>query len=388
MHTNTKTASGNNIRLGTLPKLLIGILVPLCLVLILMSTFLGIQGSGVIKRVMQQEVTASASSAANEVDAFFQRYLGIVDTLASTQLVRDAIGRDTGSMTEDQLYGSLMETLKLLEENNSEDIAFLWIADFHTGEILQSDGTLYTSAEVDYTTRTWYDMVMEKQDAVLTGAYESINTNSQMVTMASPVFINGEIRGIVGADLDLNRINQMMQGVKVGQTGYITLYDVNNEIIYHPDPNVIYTNAADANYSSNMLDAIMNHQSMDAVLYSRNGTDYYGSTVLLDDFDYMVLGVMPVAEYTQQITAIMRILIVGVVVCGLLLAGICIKMALSITKPLKQLAGVVDKLANGELDVEVNTRGATRWPPWDMMWRVLWIALRNTLHILMKSPRC
>ena len=359
MHANAKATSENAIKFGILPKLLISILVPLFLVLILMSAFLGIQGSGVIKRVMQQQVTVSATSAANQVDAFFQRYRGITETLASTQLIGDIVGRDTtGSLAQDPLYASLLETLELIQENNSEDLSFVWLADFHTGEILQSDATLYTPADMDYTTRDWYKMVMEKQGTVLTGAYASIDTESQMVTMVSPVFINGEIQGVVGADLDLDRINQMMQEVKVGQTGYITLYDVNNEIIYHPDSSVIYTNAADANYSSNMLDAIVNHQNMDTVLYNRNGTDYYGSTARLEDFDYLVLGVMPVAEYTQQINAIMRILIVGVVVCGILLAGICISMALSITKPLKRLKGVVDKLADGELDVEVHTTGS------------------------------
>ena len=345
-------------KFGILPKLLISILVPLILVLSLMGVFLGIQGSGVIRRVMQQQVMAASSAAANEVDSFFERYRGMTETLAATQLVRDVI-QDTAqtSIVNKTLYGSLMETMKLLQQSNSDDIVYVWVSDFGTGEILQSDGTLYRPPEVDYTTRVWYEMVTQRQASILTGAYASLDSDAQVVTMVSPIFIDGTIRGVVGADLDVDHVDEIMKEVKIGQTGYITLYDVDNQILYHPDSSLIYTNAAEANYSANMMEAIENHRSADTMLYSRNGTDYYGSTVLLENYNYLVLGVMPVAEFTAQITGIIRILIVGMVVCGLLLAGICVKMALSLTRPLKRLNTVVGQLADGELDVEVHTSG-------------------------------
>ena len=247
----------------------------------------------------------------------------------------------------------------MIYEDNQDEIAFIWVADFKSGELLQSDGALYGRADLDFATRDWYIKVMEKQDSILTGAYDSISSDETMVTMASPVFVNGEIQGVVGMDLSVNRIDQLiLSQVKIGDTGYITFYDTENNILYHPDENVMGTNAADANYSDFMLQAIVERQSLDAVRYNRNGTDYYGSTVPLTDFDYMVLGVMPVAEFTQQITGIVRILVIGVVFCGLILAAICVLMALSVTRPLARLNTVVGRLADGELDVEFQNRGS------------------------------
>ena len=158
-------------------------------------------------------------------------------------------------------------------------------------------------------------------------------------------------------DLTVERIDQILSGVTVGQTGYITLYDGDGRIMYHPDSSVIDTNATDANYSENMLSAIESKQNTAAMEYSRGDTTYYGSTVYLQDQDYSLLGVMPTAEFDAQTASILRVLLIGVITCGVILAGCCVFLALSITRPVKRLDAAVARLADGELDVEVSTAG-------------------------------
>ena len=114
------------------------------------------------------------------------------------------------------------------------------------------------------------------------------------------------------------------------------------------------TNAADAGYSTNMRNAILNKEDSDAMLYTRNGTQYYGSTTPIGNTGYVVLSVMPVAEYTSYTTAILRVLVIGMGVCTLLLTASCAFIAMSITRPLKRLNAAVSKLADGELNVAVD----------------------------------
>lgn len=185
-------------------------------------------------------------------------------------------------------------------------MAFLWFCKFKTGEILQNDG---------------------------------------------------QIQGIVGIDLSMDTLNQELSTVKVGSTGYITLYDNNGLILYNPDSALVNTNLSDAGYSSDMLSVLENGESHEAMLYTRNGTPYYGSTTTIDSIGYTMLGVIPQAEFVAHTEAVIRILVVGIVVCAVLLAAICVVIALSITRPLKRLNVAVGKLADGELDVAVETRG-------------------------------
>ncbi len=353
-----KTTGKKRVKFGIVPKMLLGILVPLFVVLLLISVFLGLRSSKTVNQVKGAELNAESKYAASEVDSFFEEYYGVAKGLASTQVVRDTTTQNIeGGMTAHNLYGSLLETLRLVQQDNSENIDYVWVANLSTGELLQSDGTLYAKGQIDFNTRSWYTLVMDKKDAITTEAYTSVNGDASMVTIAAPVSVNGTIKGVVGMDLNMGQLNQLLKKITVGTSGYITLYDLNSQIIYHPDSSVINSNAEDVNYSTNILNAIVNKQNSDVMLYTRNGTQYYGSTVVIDAVGYTVLGVMPVAEFTAQTAALVRIVWIGMVTCGLLLAAVCVWIALSITRPLKRLNVTVEKLADGELDVQVDTRG-------------------------------
>lgn len=353
-----KTKAGKRrIRFGIVPKLLLGILVPLFVVLIAMGIFFRMQVSSTVDRVMSAELDGEANAAANQVNAFFERYYGIVECLASTQIVRDVAAEQVTTIAENPLYASLRETLQLIQKDNEQDMDYIWVAPLKTGELLQSDGQLYNPSIVNVTTRSWYQQVMETNGTIATGMYTSVNTNSTMVTIATPVFSDDQIVGIVGMDLQMDHLNEILGTVSVGETGYITLYDSANQIMYHPDPELINTNANDANYSDNMLELILSKQDSDAVHYTRNGVAYYGSLVNVGSLGYTLLGVMPEEEFTAQTTSVVRILLIGIVCCGILIALICAFLALSITRPLKRLNSTVSMLADGELDVTVDVHG-------------------------------
>lgn len=341
-------------KFGILPKLLVGILVPLFVVLIIMSLFLGTQVSKTVSNSMSAELDAQSSNAASNVNAFFEKYYGITECLAATQIVKDTTYEQTeGGIATHRLFGSLVETLKLVQEDNKEDIAYVWTANFRTGEILQNDGGVYGKDIVDITTRDWYKLVMEKKQTITTGMYTAINTNDIMVTVASPVFINDSIQGIVGIDLNMENLNKILGTITVGDNGYITLYDSQNQIMYHPDDSMISSNIEDINYSSNMMSIIQNKQNANAVSYTLNDEKYYGSVTNIDTLGYTMLGAMPEYEFTESTYSVLRILIIGIFSCGVVLAAICVFIALSITKPIKQLNIAVGMLAEGKLNVEV-----------------------------------
>lgn len=353
-----KEKDKKRVKFGIVPKMLLGILAPLFVVLLITSIFLGMQGSRTVNEVMGAELNAETKAAASNVDSFFKQYYGVAECLAATQVARDMVAENTdGGMRANAQYWSLLETLQLIRSDSEDNIDYAWVANLNTGELLQSDGTLFEKGQIDFNTRSWYTLVMDKKDTITTEAYTGANGDDSMVTIASPISVNGTIEGVVGVDLNMGRLKQLLDQITVGTSGYITLYDLNNQILYHPDSSIVNTNAQDANYSTNMLNAIVNKENANAMLYTRNGTQYYGSTVVIDKVGYTVLGVMPMAEFTSQTSALIRVVLLGMVMCGILLTAACVFIALSITRPLKRLETTVGKLADGELDVAVDTRG-------------------------------
>lgn len=355
---NGQLATKKQIRFGIVQKLLLGILIPLAAVLVLIGIFLGVQSSSTVNEVMNAELDAETETAANQVDGFFQQYYGGAESLAASQAVRNLLTDPAGgSLTTRGMYTTVLGTLRQIQQNNVEDLDFVWLADLKTGQVLQSDGTLYGAGEIDLSSRSWYTLVMDRKESITTEVYTSANSGGDMVSIATPVLINGQITGIIGMDVNLASLHAMMGDIKIGTAGYITLYDLNNRIVYHPDSSVMNTYAEDANYSSEILSAIVNKERVDAMRYTRNGTEYYGSTAIADAPGFVVLGILPVEEFTAHTTALLRIMVIGMTLCGLLLAGICVFIALSITRPIKRLDETVGKLADGELNVEVDVRG-------------------------------
>ena len=79
------------VKLGIVQKLLIGILVPLILVLSVIGVLLGTRVSNTVEEMVRKNLTAETESAANQVNAFFQKYFGVSEMLAQSRIVVDIV---------------------------------------------------------------------------------------------------------------------------------------------------------------------------------------------------------------------------------------------------------------------------------------------------------
>ena len=113
------------------------------------------------------------------------------------------------------------------------------------------------------------------RDRDVTGAYEDVATGELIVSFAVPVLASGQVVGILGIDVLLDTFVNDMSQITVGKTGYMTVFDNENNIIYHPDESLLLKNATDMDYSADMKEVILDSQTVDAMKYTRNGTDVY-----------------------------------------------------------------------------------------------------------------
>ena len=142
--------NAKTVKFGIVPKMLLGILAPLFVVLIVISIFLGLRSSATVNEVMSAELDAETRAAAYQIEAFFDRYYGIAESLAANQAIQAIISQDTegGAATHAQ-YGELLAMLETVRQNNAEDIDYIWVSDFRTAEVLQNDGTVFGPDQLD-----------------------------------------------------------------------------------------------------------------------------------------------------------------------------------------------------------------------------------------------
>ncbi len=93
----------------------------------------------------------------------------------------------------------------------------------------------------DPRTRSWYTQAVEAGDIVWTDPYVDTGTGELVVTAAFPVYAGNarELFGVVGIDVTLDRLSNLISSRKVGSKGYLVLMDDNGQVLAHPDQAVI-----------------------------------------------------------------------------------------------------------------------------------------------------
>ena len=348
------TSRRNDVKIGIVTKLWCGILIPLVIVLTLLGVLLGIEVTGMVSQQLRSNLNANAQAAANQVDAYFESVMGETKGLSASTAVHNVLADNTiTDLKQSADYSRLIEEMTRVQASN-EDILSVWISDFRLGNAMYSNEVMVDAASgFDYTTREWYKLLAEKQDTVLTSSYQDAQTGLTVVTVASPVYIGNSLQGAIGIDITTDKLNTAVNKIQIGDSGYVVVFDSQHTILTHPTAENLNQNVLDIAYSDNLKGTIASGQPVEGMKFSRDGKNYYGSLSKLENFDYMVIGVMTEDEFESGIATVRRTLILGFVFCAILLTVVICLISLSITRPIKRLNLVAEQLADGALDVDV-----------------------------------
>lgn len=342
----------SKVKFGILTKLLLGTIIPLIIVLIIIGSQLNSRMSNTVKTLDTNYLTAESMRASQQITAYFQRFVGIANLASQMDEIIRFSGRQPNlAGTEER--NKLLTTLKKIQSAD-DTIAFTWLYNINSKDFLQSDGTYKNSTTFDATSRIWYNPVINSEKTIVTGGYEDIVSGKLIVTVATPVYINGKMTGIFGVDVLLEHLTSELAKITIGDTGYVTVFDTDNNVIFHPNADLIMKNVSDIAYSDNVKEAILGNQSVEGLQYTRDGETYNGSTIYLSDFDYLVLGILPHAEYQAYIADTTKAVVLWFAIGILILAVIIIIFSLNITRSVKKLSVTAGKIADGDLDVSTD----------------------------------
>lgn len=160
--------------------------------------------------------------------------------------------------------------------------------------------------------------------------------------------------GVIGIDVSTAELQKYFSNITIGDTGYVTIYDSAQNLVYHPDGSLIMSNLSEISYSDNMKELLQNHQNSDVVKYQRDGANFYGGTYYVDSFGWTILACMPGSEYMQETQKVFITLVAGFLLCIVAAALICLFRARAIVKPLQHISEVAQQFAQGNLDSDIH----------------------------------
>ena len=212
----------------------------------------------------------------------------------------------------------------------------------------------------DPRTRTWYQDAVKAKTLAVSEPYIDADTKQMVVSLSMPyVTANGEMRGVIGSDILLTTLVDVVKDVKVEGRGYAFLLDGKGTILAHPQAELIGQNLFEQSNQAPLAAAAKSvlGQAYGYCDYQENGQD-----------SILVYRQMPMTKWMLGISVdrdtiyaplakLKWLFVIGTLLSVLLVIAVTFVVARRITHPLEALTGQVEKLAQGDLTVQATVTG-------------------------------
>lgn len=323
-------------------------------IFLIVAVIVGILVNSTITESNNTELALESQSASYQLADFFNAYCSLCEGMTANVQIQEYMNTTKmyADIRENENFADVMKALKDVQATHSDTILAAWIADSDASALVMSDGYI-TDEGWQVSSRPWYRCA-EVGTTILTEPYEDVNTGKMVLTVATPVYdSSGSLLGVTGLDILLDDIVNITSEYVIGKSGYVMLLSTEGLFIYHPENEYINTYISDMDISKEVVDAVLNKQEM-LMKYKANGEGKFGYVANVGNTGYVVISCLTVIEYYTTIVMIGAMLI-AVFVLGIIVIFINIKkVTAQITKPLEDLNETAQKLAEGNLQVELN----------------------------------
>ncbi len=327
--------------------------IPVILIFWLVGIIVSFAIGTIVIESNQTEIGLTSKTSSLEIASFFEPYTEMVENMAVNPQIQQLLDGTTKGeiILEEALYPTVFNYMEQLAKSESENVVATWVADIDANVLTQSDN--YTSgADFEITKREWYQCVQEKK-TVLTEPYTDISTGGMIVSAATPVYnTNGTVVGVAGVDISLNKVSKLMKDYTIGKEGFSVLLSNEGVIVYAPTEQIIMQNMKNLDVNKEAIVALEKKQET-FMQIEFGGQREFGQFTNVGDTGYMILSVLPNSEYYRE-SFVCTCLLVFVILGATSLVFICVKRSSEkITKPILVLKDTAKKLAEGDLNVDL-----------------------------------
>ncbi len=185
-----------------------------------------------------------------------------------------------------------------------------------SSKFLQSNAEAEIPEGYDPVERGWYQQAAEAGTTVVTDPYWDVLTNQMCMTIASPVYVNGKLAAVVGADVKLTTVTELTGSINYENGVYGYLVDSSNNYITHPNSDYQPTEDSAVVVTSVMpaLEGVIANPGETIVKTSDyNGKSCYFAAALVRNCDWKVGVVLPSANV---VGVVFSLIIVGVIIAA------------------------------------------------------------------------
>ncbi|MCT4662628.1 MAG: methyl-accepting chemotaxis protein [Tissierellales bacterium] len=240
--------------------------------------------------------------------------------------------------------------LESVKSDNAKLIEMMVFVD-KSGQSIVSDTS--TSISVDVSDRDYMKEVLSSKRGTFSDVIVNKETKKSIVVSAEPIMVGSEVQGVLIATILFDSIKDIVDDIKIGKEGYGYLINSDGLLISHPTDE--YENQKNLFGDSEELDTILSKMTLGETgdgHYTMGGEYKYvayapvngwtiASTANYDDYMAASIGIRNISYLILLISSIVVIVVAFV-------------FSKKIVRPIIKISDAADKLAVGDIDVNVN----------------------------------
>ncbi|MCQ4923365.1 methyl-accepting chemotaxis protein [Tissierella carlieri] len=207
----------------------------------------------------------------------------------------------------------------------------------------------------------WYQTSKNsKQPAVLEPVtYRLQGEDVMLVSITSPIIYNSKVVGVVGIDISLDRLQEVISNVTFYDSGYAQLITGEGLILGHKDKELLGKNAFELLNDEELQQAIEKGEkiNIDRISHSTGQEEHYvvvpintGAT----GAKWSYISVMPRNEIFKELKESTIIAVITSIIGIIVLIGFILIITKSITGPIVHVSKIIDRLSNFDLTFDKN----------------------------------
>ncbi len=244
---------------------------------------------------------------------------------------------------------AFMETML----QHQQGVISIFIADREGNNNRVSLDTISGASE-NISDQDYFQQTLETGKMIISKPFQDASTNSLVVAMAVPIMNSDQTDGIVGANIKLTYLQEIVNEMKINGNGYGWIIDDKMNTIAHPTDKYlgnreIYTEIPEL---ENIAGRMANGET-DNVYYNDNSEKYILSFTPVELTGWAVGIINKNSEMFSPLGAIKKGSIIIVLISVLVGLVIAFFIAGTITRPIAQVDRITQQIADGDLTVDV-----------------------------------
>lgn len=305
-----------------------------------------------VRKNSQEYVNKLIEQVNNNIDAYISYMENVSSMLLYNSDIQHYFSNNIDKENKEKYKIKIIDLLNSIKKTREDIISIILFG--YNGEIIIDNMDNQINPFIDYKEQSWYKSAQNfdgKASLSSSHVQNIIKDKYRWVVSLSRELKridSTEKIGILLVDLNFNIINNMCKNINLGKRGYIFIINKEGDIVFHPQQQLIYSNLKREMIS----EVILTNKKVFTTNESPNNRIYNISTS--SKSGWKIIGVTYVDELVGNKKAIqIYFTLLGI---GCLITTILFSIFISrrISKPIKYLSYSMQRVENGNFDIEVN----------------------------------